>query len=226
MSASDNVKPTRMELISTKQKLLLAEKGHKILQQKRDALVLKFFEIVKKARDLRTELDALTIEAYKSLAVSQGIHSDAQLAAIAIMTETPPEIAVSVKNIMGVRIPAIDGTYVEKSLPQRGYSYAGTSARLDRSIDLFQAVLAKVLEVAETETALKRLLREIEKTNRRVNALEYRVEPEMKTLIRTIKLHLNRLESEQFYALKVTKRRLSRKAEAEQAAKATGIPAA
>ena len=216
---NDNIKPTRMELINTKNQLALATKGHKILAQKRDALVLKFFEIVKKARDLRTELDAQTVEAYKALAIAECIHSDSNLAVIALTTEEPPEIKVSVKNIMGVRIPAIEGRYVKKGLVERGYDYADTSARLDYAIDLFSDVLAKSIDVAETETALKRLLGEIEKTNRRVNALEYRVQPELRDTARTIKLHLNRLESEQFYALKVTKRRLNRKAEAEEAAR-------
>lgn len=220
MAVNASVKPTRMELIATKQKLVLAEKGHRILSQKRDALVMKFFEIVRKARDLRSELDAISVDAYEALAVAQGVHSDSQLAVISLTTETPPEISVHVKNIMGVRIPAIEGEYVEKPLEARGYSLAGTSARLDRAIELFQSVLAKTLQVAQTETALKRLLREIEKTNRRVNALEYRIEPEMRELIFTIRQHLNRLESEQFYALKVTKRRLGRKGAVQETAAA------
>jgi len=216
---ADNVKPTRMGLIETKHKLALASKGHKILQQKRDALVLKFFEIVKKASDLRSELDFQAVSAYSALALAECIHSDSNLAVIALTTEEPPEINVSVKNIMGVRIPAIEGRYVKKPLAERGYDYADSSARLDYAIDLFSDVLEKAILVAETETALKRLLGEIEKTNRRVNALEYRVQPELRETARVIKLHLNRLESEQFYALKVTKRRLTRKAEAEEAAK-------
>ena len=209
-----------MELINTKTRLALAVKGHKILQQKRDALVMKFFEIVKKAKDLRKELDDEVVRSYQALAIAEGLHSDSQLEVIALTTEEPPSINVSVKNIMGVRIPAIEGRYVKKPLAERGYGYAGTSARLDEAIGLFAGVLAKSIEVAETETALKRLLMEIEKTNRRVNALEYRVQPEMQDTIRVIKLHLNRLESEQFYALKVTKRRLNRKADAEELARA------
>lgn len=223
---ADNVKPTRMGLIETKHKLALASKGHKILAQKRDALVLKFFEIVKKASDLRTELDRQTVLAYSALALAECIHSDSGLAVIALTTEEPPEINVSVRNIMGVRIPAIEGRYVKKPLEARGYDYADTSARLDYAIDLFSDVLAKAILVAETETALKRLLNEIEKTNRRVNALEFRVQPELRETSRTIKLHLNRLESEQFYALKVTKRRLNRKAEAEEAARSAGAAVA
>ena len=223
---ADNVKPTRMELIETKNRLVLATKGHKILQQKRDALVLKFFEIVKKARDLRSELDGQAIAAYSALALAECVHSDANLAVIALTTEEPPEISVSVKNIMGVRIPAIAGRYVKKQLVERGYDYADTSARLDYAIDLFSDVLAKAIEVGETETALKRLLGEIEKTNRRVNALEYRVQPSLRETARAIKLHLNRLESEQFYALKVTKRRLTRKAAAEEEAQAAAAVAA
>ncbi len=207
-----------MELINTRQKLKLAEKGHRILQQKRDALILEFFRIVKQAKDLRTELNNEMAVAFEALAIARAFHSDALLKVDASTTNKVPEIEVYSKNVMGVRIPGIRGTNIDRTLLDRGYSIAGSSAKIDWAAEKFESCLNKVLALAETETALKRLLKEIEKTNRRVNALEYVVQPSLKETTKTIKLHLNRLESEQFFALKITKQRLNKKAEAEEQA--------
>ncbi len=218
--ALETVRPTRMELINTRQKLVLAEKGHKILQQKRDALILEFFRIVKQAKDLRTELNKEMAKSFESLAIARAFHHETMLKTSAATTNKAPEIEVYGKNVMGVRIPGIRGTSIDRTLVERGYSIAGSSAKIDWAAEKFESCLNKIIALAETETALKRLLKEIEKTNRRVNALEYNIEPAMRQTARDIKLHLNRLESEQFFALKVTKQRLNKKAEAEEQAHA------
>lgn len=207
---SDNVKPTRMELLNTKQRVILAEKGHKILKQKRDALVMEFFSIVKKASNLRSQLDAEMMAAYKSLAVARAFHTDLYIKSNAFAAQEAPHVALTAKNIMGVRITAISTPHFAK---QSASNVSGTSAKYDEAQAHFRKALELVLAVAETETAIKRLLQEIEKTNRRVNALEYNVTPKLKATIKMIAGHLNRLEAEQFFALKVTKRRLNKAAE-------------
>ncbi|MBI5035884.1 V-type ATP synthase subunit D [Candidatus Micrarchaeota archaeon] len=214
--AKESVKPTRMELLNTKQRLVLAGKGHKLLKQKRDALVLEFFGIVKKAKDLRGQVDKQLLLSYKSLAVAEAVHSRLFLETAAIAAEAVPEVEVSAKNIMGVKIPAIKGVSIYRSLLKRGYSLPSSSAAFDEAVDSFEKSLDLIVKLAETETALKRLLREIEKTNRRVNALEYNIQPSMKETIKEIQGHLNRLESEMFFSLKVTKKRLQKQAEAEE----------
>ncbi|MDP2717752.1 MAG: V-type ATP synthase subunit D, partial [Candidatus Micrarchaeota archaeon] len=209
--AKENVKPTRMELLNTKGRLKLAEKGHKLLKQKRDALVLEFFAVIKKAKDLRSQVDNQLIDAYKALAIAEAMHSKLFLETATLSAHAAPEVSVSSQNIMGVRIPRIEGKAVERTLLERGYSLQGSSAAFDEAVDAFEKSVNLIIQLAETESALKKLLAEIEKTNRRVNALEYNIQPSLKATMKEIQGHLNRLEAELFFSLKVTKRRLERK---------------
>ncbi|MBI3588693.1 V-type ATP synthase subunit D [Candidatus Micrarchaeota archaeon] len=214
------VSPTRMELLNTRQKLSMAEKGHKLLKQKRDALVLEFFNAVKKAKDLRQQLNTAVVDAQKKLAIARSIHGDLFVESSALSATKIPEIRVEAKNIMGVKIPQIEATDVRRNLLDRGYSVLGSSAQFDAAVEAFENSLNLSVQLAETETAIKRLLREIEKTNRRVNALEYNVQPSLREIVRFIQDSLNRLESERFFALKLTKARLQAAAEAEAMASA------
>src|SRR3989338_8278863 len=122
---AETIRPTRMELLNTKQKVILAEKGHKILKQKRDALVLEFFNIVKKASDLRSRLDKQTLVAYKALAIARAFHGDAFIDAQAAAAVQAPLVSISTKNVMGLKIPAISTPEFPRS---RIYSVHGTSA--------------------------------------------------------------------------------------------------
>jgi len=212
----EGIKPTRMELLNAKQKLALAQKGHTILKQKRDALVLEFFSIIRQAQDLRSQLDKQVLKAYKSLAVVEAFHGTVFLQTAALASKRAPQIDVFTKNIMGVKIPGIKGVFIHRTLFERGYPIVGSSAKFDEAVSDFEMALEYVIKLAETEAALKRLLKEIEKTNRRVNALEYNIQPDLKETIKDISQHLTLLESGLFFALKVTKRRLARKKEAEE----------
>ncbi len=209
---AENFRPTRMELLNTKQRLTLAEKGHHILKQKRDALVLEFFNIVKKASDLRDQLDGQTLVAYKALAIARAFHDEEFIKMHTLAAVEAPNVRITTKNVMGLKIPAISSPEFRHP---RVYSVHGTSAKFDEAVYAFRRCLELALQLAETETALKRLLHEIEKTNRRVNALEYNVQPNFRSVIKAISSHLSRLENEQFFALKVTKKRLEKAAEAE-----------
>ncbi|VVB68542.1 V-type ATP synthase subunit D [Candidatus Norongarragalina meridionalis] len=211
-----SIKQTRMELLNTKQRLALASKGHKILKQKRDALVLEFFGIVKKAANLRGQVDAQVKKANRSLAIATASHGEDFMQVAALSAKRVPEVEVSTKNIMGVRIPVIKGVSIQRSLTDRGYSIAGSSAKFDEAVADFEEAVNLIIKLAETESALRRLLKEIEKTNRRVNALEFNIQPEMKEIIRTIGMHLTMLESEQFVALKTMKRKLQKQAEVNE----------
>ncbi len=212
----ESIRPTRMELLNTKQKLQLASKGHYILKQKRDALVPEFFKLVKKARDLRKEADSEMAFAFKALAIAKAFHGDLFIETAAFASKKVPEINVKTRNIMGVKIAEIEGIDVRKSLIDRGYSIRASSAKFDAAVEHFEKALDLIIKLAEFETALRRLLREIEKTNRKVNALEFNIQPELKEVIKEIGAHLNRLESEAFYSLKVTKKRLSKAEEGEE----------
>jgi|GEM_PF-449894 len=213
---AENVKPTRMELINSRQRLVLAEKGHKLLKQKRDALVVELFNSLKKAKDLRSQVNAQIVDSHKRLAIARSIHGDLFVEANALAAHTVPEVSVTTKNIMGLKIPIITAVDVRRNLVERGYSIMGSSAQFDAAVDSFEQSLNAIIQLAETEASLKRLLKEIEKTNRRVNALEFNIQPGLRATIRSIQDHLNRLESERFFALKLTKARLTKAQEAEE----------
>ncbi|HII38921.1 TPA: V-type ATP synthase subunit D [Candidatus Micrarchaeota archaeon] len=205
---NEGIKPTRMELLNCKQQLAMAEKGHEILKQKRDALVMEFMKTIKKAKNLRGEVNSETVAAHRKLAVARSTHGDLFVEASAMQSNAIPGVNVRPKNIMGVSIPLIEAVNVKRNLLERGYSVHGSTAAFDEATTAFENTLQKIVYLAETETSIKRLLAEIEQTNRRVNALEYNIQPALRQTIRHISDHLNRLESERFFALKLTKARI------------------
>ncbi len=212
MAAAD-INPTRMELIKLKERIALARKGHKLLKQKRDALILEFFKILKKAQNLRGELAKKIAVASKSLAVAQLYHSRPELEKVSLDIRRDLSLDVEVKNVMGVKIPTLE-TNVERRdfIRMPSYSIPATSAKIDRAADDFDEVLYMVLKLAETETAIKRLIVEIEKTKRRVNALEYVLIPRLEEQRNMIAFRLEEMERDSFVSLKSIKRKLEYKA--------------
>jgi len=215
MAAATDVNPTRMELIKTKERIALAKKGHKLLKQKRDALILEFFKILKKAKDLRGELAQKMAKGYRSLAVAQLYHTVQQLEKVSLDLRKDIDLDIEVKNVMGVKIPTINAEMEHKKfirLP--GYSVAGTSAKIDNAVEEFDEILAMVIKLAETETAIKRLILEIEKTKRRVNALEFVLIPRLDEQKTLISFRLDEMERDSFVSLKSIKRKLEKREQA------------
>ncbi len=214
MAATD-VNPTRMELIKIKERIALAKKGHKLLKQKRDALIMEFFKILKKAQDLRGELARRMEKGYKSLELAEAYHPIYQLAKVSLDLRKDIEVDIEVKNVMGVKIPALTAKMERvpyMDLPS--YSVAGTSAKIDQAVEDFDAVLDMVIKLAESETAMKRLIVEIEKTKRRVNALEFVLIPRLDESKAMISFRLDEMERDSFVSLKAIKRKLEKKAAA------------
>lgn len=203
--------PTRMELLKIKDRIVLAKKGHKLLKQKRDALILEFFKILKKAKNLRVELNKLMGDAYKSIYLAQLYHPSAELGNVALACRREISIEMEVSNVMGVKIPILEAGNVEaKPILERGYSIAGTSAKIDAAVANFGKVFEMIVKIAETETAIKRLILEIEKTKRRVNSLEYVLLPRLESQAKMIILRLDEMERDSFVSLKSIKRKLQK----------------
>lgn len=215
---ADKANPTRMELLKTKARIKLAKNGHNLLKQKRDALIMEFFKILKKAKDLRGELNEKMGFAYKSLSVAHAYHTTFELESIAAGLEEDLGLQVKSRNVMGVRIPEIQQAIREKKFGERGYSIMGTSAKIDDVVENFGEVLRIVVTLAETETAIRRLIKEIEKTKRRVNALEFVVIPQLERQKSDILFRLEEMERDSFVSLKVIKRRLEQEAAEKGAA--------
>ncbi len=210
--AEEPVKPTRMELINIKNRIKLAAKGHKLLKQKRDVLVLEFFAILKRAKDLRSVLNAQMKTAFTSLAVAQAYHSLAEIEGTALAIKKVPNVKTSVKNVMGVKIADIEGTYEKRGAFDRGYSFAGSSAKIDEAASGFEGAMVTVIELAKNENALRNLLKEIETTKRRVNALEFVVVPRLTGESSYISMRLDEMEREGLFTMKMVKKKINAKA--------------
>jgi V/A-type H+-transporting ATPase subunit D len=199
-----------MELLRAKTRVKLARKGHKLLKQKRDALILEFFKILGKAQDLRSELQDRMKNGYSALAVAQAYHGMQEIEAASLSVKRAPGVKVEVRNIMGVKIPSLESSQVEKSLLSRGYSVVGTSAKIDEVAEAFEKATDIVLKLAETENAIRRLILEIEKTKRRVNSLEFVMIPRLESQAKMISFRLDEMERDSFVMLKTIKRKLQR----------------
>src|SRR3989344_3674492 len=171
-----NIKPTRSELIKLNKQIKLAKSGHSLLKKKRDGMILEFFEILKKAKSVRGELAAKYEEAQKKINIARTLYTDLKLRSLALAIETP-YIDVKTKNIMGVKVPQIESKQIVKTLQQRKLGIAGSTAVIDDAVKAYEELVERIIKVAEVETTIKRLLAEIEKTKRRVNALEFSVIP-------------------------------------------------
>ena len=207
---AERANPTRMELLKTKARIKLAAKGHKLLKQKRDALIMEFFKILGKAKDLRGELNEKMRASYRALSLAQAYHTTFELEGIAAGMEKDLELEVKVRNVMGVRIPEISSKFEQPPFLERGYSVIGTSATIDEVVDKFEDSLEIVITLAETETAIKRLIKEIEKTKRRVNVLEFVILPRLEKQKNDISFRLEEMERDAFVSLKVIKRKLEK----------------
>ena len=201
MSIAD-VKPTRSELIATRRRIKLSISGHKLLKMKRDGLIIEFFELLPKVKDMRSQLVELYTVADKKLAVAMVADGKSALRSAANCVRTPPQVELSEYNIMGVVVPKIKVSTIQKSVEERGYGLIGTSVRIDESVHAFEKLAEKVLEAAELETTMKKLLDAIESTKRRVNALEFKIIPQLEEVAAYITLRLEELERENIFRLK------------------------
>ncbi len=197
----EGVKPTRMELLAIRKKQNLAEKGHKLLSEKRDALIMQFFDVIKTRDTLRADVNNSLTNAYSSLIESQMIMGQNQVEEVAIAVPPMGKVPTSVVNIMGVQVPSLE---VEAVAPPEGpvYGYLETTAKLDEATDKLRKVLVKILKLAEVEGSIERLANEIEKTKRRVNALEHIFIPRLRTTIKYIEMQLQEREREDFFRRK------------------------
>lgn len=211
-----------MELIKGRARIKLAAKGHKLLKQKRDVLIMEFFKILSKAKDLRSELNAQMARSYRAIAIAQAYHGAAEVENIALSVEQAPGVGIKVQNVMGLKISKIEAGNVEaKPITSRGYSIVGSSAKIDDASEEFSKALNLVIRLAETENAIRKLIREIEKTKRRVNALEFVLIPRITGQAKLIQFRLEEMERDSFVMLKTIKRKL-RTAEEEEAEGETG----
>ena len=211
---AEDVKPTRKNLMQIEERIELSERGHDTLEQKRDGLIMEFMEILDQAQDVRSDLEANYEDAQRSIDMARAMEGDVAVRGAAAALKEHPEITTQSSNIMGVVVPQIESSKVQKNLSERGYGVLGTSARIDEAAEAYEELLETVILAAEVETAMRKLLDEIETTSRRVNALEFKLLPELRENKEYIEQKLEEQEREEIFRMKKIK---SKKEEEEKA---------
>ena len=200
--AAQNVTPTRSELINVKRKIALSKSGYNLLKKKRDGLMYEIFAILPKVKSIRSDLVKRYGAAQDSVNMAAATDGAIAVRSVAYTVAKPPQVQLKEHNIMGVRVPKINATSVRHPLSERGYGLIGTSPAIDDAVGGYEALVEQVILAAELETAIKRLLDEVEKTKRRVNALEFKVLPELDETRKFIALRLEEMERESLFTLK------------------------
>ena len=163
---------------------------------KRDGLILEFFNVLEKAKTTREDLQEKYKKAARMSDFANTVEGSINLKAAAFSVKETPSIVLRPKNIMGVVVPQIEASKVRKGLFDRGYGLLATSPVIDETATAYEELVDSIVRAAEIETTMKRLLDEIESTKRRVNALEFKVIPELTAARDFIKMRLDEMERE------------------------------
>ena len=188
-----NVTPTRMNLQNLRRRLATSTRGHKLLKDKQDELMRQFIEKIKENKALREKVEAKLQESFNDFFMAAATMSPEALEeAVALPTQSTL-VDIDVKNVMSVMIPRM--TFHTEKLSETGsmypYGYAFTTADLDEAIVKLQETMDDLLELAEMEKSTQLMADEIEKTRRRVNALEYKTIPDLEETIKYIRQKLD-----------------------------------
>jgi V/A-type H+-transporting ATPase subunit D len=203
--ALKDVKPTRSQLIELKKRIVLSKKGYKLLKMKRDGLIMEFFKMLEDAKKIRASVSENYSKGQMAVHIAEAVEGALPIKSAAQAVVKSPTITSSKKNVMGVVVPSIQGQQIRTPLLERGYGLIGTSPRIDEAASRYEALVETIIKAAEIETSMKKMLDEIEKTKRRVNALEFKVIPELEQARDFIRLRLEEMERESTFRLKKVK---------------------
>ena len=191
-----DVKPTRMELTRLKGRLSTATRGHKLLKDKQDELMRVFINKIKENQALRKEVEKDLHEAFEEFLLASAVMSPELLEQAVAYPKENISVDIKKKNIMSVNVPIMN--FIRKLEGDEGsiypYGFVQTSSELDDAISKLYSIMGKLLELAEVEKACQLMADEIEKTRRRVNALEFRTIPELEETIKYIVMKLDENE--------------------------------
>ena len=195
-------KPTRSQLLLVRKTKRTAERGHRLLKLKRDALIVEFFRVLDRAKKMRSNLVEKYAVAEQRIAIARAVEGAIGVRSAAFALLENPTLDLKTRNVMGIVVPRIEARAVRKSIEQRGYGIIQTSARIDEAAEAYEDLVENIIVAAEIETTMRRLIEEIEKVKRRVNALEYRVIPELTSTEAWIRQRLDEMERDNFMRLK------------------------
>lgn len=203
--ASTQIIPTRMELAKQKKKLATATRGHKLLKDKRDELMRQFLELVRENKALREKVEAGIAAANKNFVLAKAATSDQVLNTALLAPKQEVYLETGMKNVMSVEIPVFEyKTRTADAADIYSYGFAFTSSDLDGAVKSLADLLPDMLRLAEIEKSCQLMAAEIEKTRRRVNALEHVMIPDAQEKIKYITMKLDENErSTQIRLMKV-----------------------
>lgn len=197
MANALNVKPTRMELSTLKDRLKVAQNGYDLLKDKQDELMRQFIELIKENNQLRNEVEDELSGALGNFVLASSSMNDAFMEEIVALPTKQVNLEIAKKNIMSVDVPKMSFSYDDdnkKNDNEVKYGYLNTSSELDDAIEVLNEVMPKLLKLSEIEKTCQLMATEIESTRRRVNALEYRMIPNIKETIKYIQMKLDENE--------------------------------
>jgi V/A-type H+/Na+-transporting ATPase subunit D len=202
----EGINPTRMELLKLKDREKLAVKGHSLLKEKRNALIMEFFNILERVKGSREDVEKTLKEAYKDLTAAQIVMGDLAVKKSAMSVKESVEVDIDSRSVMGVVVPVIDSDIHQRTMVERGYGFLDTSVKLDEAAHKFEESIKLIIELGEIEKTIILLAGEIESTKRRVNALEHIIIPKLENTVKYIEMRLEEMERENFVRLKMIKK--------------------
>ncbi|MFA5843702.1 MAG: V-type ATP synthase subunit D [Coriobacteriia bacterium] len=219
----EEVRPTRSELLERKGQIQLAKQGMELLKQKRDALLIEFMAVMDETLRLSGSLEQMSRNAQFSLTVAKAVDGGVTVRSAAMAGKGTIKVGMTGTKIMGVAVPVVNKSESPlRTSFTRGYAVTGVSSRIDEAADKFEKILDAIIEYADIETRLKRLGEEIQKTSRRVNALEQVTIPTLSEQVRAIQMTLDERAREDLFRLKKVKKQIERSKAARVAAAAAG----
>ncbi len=209
-----NVNPTRMELSILKARLSTATRGHKLLKDKQDELMRRFIELIRTNKELRIEVEKDLQNAFGEFLLASAVISPNILEAAVAFPKEEISLDIKKKNVMSVHVPIM--TFIRKLEGDEGsiypYGFAQTSGELDDAISKLYGIMPQLLELAQVEKSAQLMADEIEKTRRRVNALEYRTIPDLTETIKYIRMKLDENERSTIIRLMKVKELINKEA--------------
>ncbi len=202
----EGINPTRMELLKLKQREKLAVKGHSLLKEKRNALIMEFFNILERVKGSRDNVTETLQEAYKDLTAAQVAMGDLAVKKAAMSVTESVDVDIDARSVMGVVVPVIDSETAQRTIVERGYGFMDTSVKVDEAAKKFEESIQLIIELGEIEKTIMLLASEIESTKRRVNALEHIIIPRLENTVKYIEMRLEEMERENFVRLKMIKK--------------------
>jgi V/A-type H+-transporting ATPase subunit D len=201
----ENIRPTRLELLRTRRRIVLAKRGLELLKLKRSALIIEFFKIAGETLERKGDLQKKIEMGFESVRRAERLEGSTRLENISMMLPNVAEMRVMSRNVMGVRTPSFEGKAYQ---PYSLETIVDLPTSVNEALRNFQEIYKLILVVAEKENSMRRLLQEIERTKRRVNAIENVLIPRLIEKARYIKFRFDEMERDSFSMLKTVKRKM------------------